>query len=207
MSERKYSQALKVKLCRNYLSGKWSFNETLKKSQVSKKAFRFWLLCYKYHGKDYFYKHNNPLGYSKELKLQCVREVLEGEGSVLEVTAKHKISGYSVLRSWIKLYNANIELTDTRKKAKYMAKTVKNKTTNTSKKITPKVSAEQCDLLKKFIKRATKGTTATDNMDEAAEALKVLELLLRENQQVKKELQESEMRNELLKKVKEFEGM
>lgn len=50
--------------------------------------------------------------YSKESKIKCLETVISGEGYVDDIIARYGISSCSVLRQWIKVYNANREPKD-----------------------------------------------------------------------------------------------
>ena len=165
-------------------------------------------------------KNNN---YSKEFKVTCVEKVLTGKTSVLEVTAKYNISSPSVLRTWIKQYNANIELKNYDPKQEvYMAsarrKTIEaerleivryciehgNDYKNTAAKFDVSYS-QVYTWVRKYNNRGENALIDRRGHHKSDEEVDELERLRRENNRLKRQLEEQNMTVELLKKVKEFE--
>ncbi|MFR2214753.1 MAG: helix-turn-helix domain-containing protein [Ruminococcus sp.] len=66
---------------------------------------------------------------AEKFKLRCVETVLNGEGTVDDIIAKYAISSRSVLRSWIKVYNANREFKDYNPKREVYMAEARRKTT------------------------------------------------------------------------------
>lgn len=67
--------------------------------------------------------------YSKEFKINCVEAVMNDEGSVDGIIARYGISSRSVLRRWMKVYNANRELKNYDPKQEVYVAKARRKTT------------------------------------------------------------------------------
>jgi len=74
-----------------------------------------WIYRYKKYGIEGLKDSSSWMGYSKETKLNAVKDYLSGEYFLREVIRKYEISSDSVLRQWIKKYNGHRELKDTGK--------------------------------------------------------------------------------------------
>ena len=61
--------------------------------------------------------------------MQCVRAYLNGEGSLNEIVARYNLSSNSILRNWVRCYNANIELEDYEPKREVYMAEARRKTT------------------------------------------------------------------------------
>ena len=163
--------------------------------------------------------------YSKEFKIMCVEAVISGAGSVNDIVAKYNISARELLRSWIKCYNANMELKDYEPEREvYMAEARRKTTIEERKKIVTyciehnrdyKGTAALYDVsysqvyswVKKYDTAGEAGLTDRRGRHRTDDEVDELERLRRENLRLKRQLEEKDMVVELLKKVKEFEGM
>jgi transposase-like protein len=154
-----------------------------------------------------------------------VKAVLRGEGSVNDIVAKYNISSRSVLRQWILRYNANQELKDyDPKREVYMAGARRKTTLEERREITEycishdkdyKGTAAHFDVsysqvyswVRKYLENGEDGLTDRRGHHKSDDEVDELERLRRENLRLKRQLEEQSMVAELLKKVKEFEGM
>ena len=123
----KYSQAQKVQACIDYVSGKKSAKQIAQELKMGKRGdarIYKWIKSYSVHGASCFEEKKNNQSYSKEFKEKIVKEYLNGEGSLDDLTAKYNLPSVSILCSWIKKYNSHIELKDYDPKPEiYMAET------------------------------------------------------------------------------------
>ena len=151
--------------------------------------------------------------------------VLRGEGSVDNIVAKYNISAREVLRNWIQRYNANKELKDyDPKREVYMADARRKTTLEERKEITEycishgkdykgtaalyEVSYSQVySWVQKYLADGEAGLLDKRGQHKTDDEVDELERLRRENLRLKRQLEERDMLVELLKKVKEFEGM
>ena len=227
---RKYSVDEKLKIVKKYLSGEASLKEIgLELGYSTKKGypgcFARWVALYREHGEAAFYTTPGNNTYTKEFKTMLAEEYIKGVDSASNLAAKYQLSNADVLLRWVKLYNANRELKDYNPKREvYMAEARRKTTIEERKEIVNycidhnrnykdaaafyNVSYSQVySWVKKYDTNGEealldkRGHHKTDNeVDE-------LERLRRENLRLKRQLEEKDMLTELLKKVKEFEGM
>ena len=157
--------------------------------------------------------------------MQCVEAVLRGEGSVDDIVAKYNISDRKVLRCWIMQYNANMELKEYEPKREvYMAEAHRKTTLEERKEIVNycisrdndyKGTASKYDVsynqvyswVKKYREHGEAGLEDKRGHHKSDDEVDELERLRRENKRLKKQLEERDMLCELLKKVRELEGM
>jgi transposase-like protein len=155
----------------------------------------------------------------------CVEAVLSGEGSIDDIVAKYNISSREVLRNWIIRYNANRELKDYNPKPEvFMAEAQRKTTLDERREIVDYCLAHDKDYkataaifdvsyyqvyswVKKYETHGEAGLTDKRGQHKSDDEVDELERLRRENKRLKRQLEESDMLVELLKKVKEFEGM
>ena len=172
-----------------------------------------------------FTKGPGNASYSREFKLQCVKAYFRGEGSLNEIVAKYNISSDSVLKRWIQRYNANKELMDYNPKREVYMSDARRKTTLEERiEITEycishgknyknaatvyNVSYNQVYIwVKKYLSMGEEGLVDKRGHHKTDAEVDELERLRRENLRLKRQLEEQNMMVELLKKVKEFEGM
>lgn len=172
-----------------------------------------------------FLKGAGNHSYTKAVKEQAVKEYLAGAGSLLDISRKYNISSERTLIQWIKVYNANIELKDYKPKREvYMAEARRKTTLEERKEIVDycishnnnyrgtaikyEVSYSQVySWVKKYWERGEAGLEDKRGHHKSDDQVDELERLRRENQRLKRQLEERDMLCELLKKVKELEGM
>ena len=177
------------------------------------------------YARDAFLKGAGIHSYTKEVKEQAVKEYLAGAGSLLDISRKYNISSEGTLFQWIKMYNANIELKDYKPKREVYMAEVRRKTTLEERKeivdycishnsnyretaIKYEVSYSQVySWVKKYRERGEAGLEDKRGHHKSDDQVDELERLRRENQRLKRQLEERDMLCELLKKVKELEGM
>jgi transposase len=144
---------------------------------------------------------------------------------VSEIVSKYNISDASILKRWIKCYNANRELKDYNPKREvYMAEARRKTTIEERKEIVEycmkhnrdyKGSASMYDVsysqvyswVKKYDANGEEGLSDKRGHHKTDDQVDELERLRRENLRLKRQLEEKNMVVELLKKVKEFERM
>ena len=150
---------------------------------------------------------------------------MNGEGSIDDIIARYGISSRSVLRQWIKVYNANRELKDYDPKQEvYIAGARRKTTIEERKEIVDycinhnhdyKNTATKYDVsysqvyswVKKYDANGEDGLIDKRGHHKTDDEVDELERLRRENLRLKRQLEEKDMVVELLKKVKEFERM
>lgn len=224
MSKKKHSPEWMLARIEEYLSGQGSYETIARANGIDEKTLRRWVKKYRAHGAAAFVIQSGNAHYSKEFKLQCVEAVIRGEGNVDDITARNNISASSVLQSWIKLYNANVELKDyDPKREVYMAEAKRKTTPEERKEIVEycishgkdyKNTAALFDVsysqvytwVRKYTTDGDAGLADRRGHHKTDKEVDELERLRRENLRLKRQLEERDMLVELLKKVKEFEG-
>ena len=225
MGKSKYSPLFRELLAKEYIGGISTLTELSVKYSISKYTIRDWVYAYREQGIDAFINNGCNKKYSKEFKILCVEKVLKGEGSIAEITFKNGITSTRILRDWISRYNANIELKDyDPKREVYMAEARRKTTIEERKEIVEycinhnrdyKGTASIYDVsysqvyswVKKYDANGEEGLTDKRGRHKTDDEVDELERLRRENLRLKRQLEEKDMVVELLKKVKEFEGM
>ena len=225
MSKSQHTPEWKITIVKKYLSGEGSYDSIARAHGIDKRTLIDWVHRYQEHGASVFYPTVGNVHYSKEFKTMCVEAVLKGEGSVDDIVLKYNISTRSVLRSWIMKYNANMELKEYKPKREvYMAEARRKTTLEERKEIVEyciahnndykgaasrfKVSYSQVySWVKKYRESGEEGLEDKRGHHKSDDEVDELERLRRENQRLKRQLEERDMLCELLKKVRELEGM
>ena len=224
MPKSKWSAEFKAMVSQEYLDGKGSYDFLANKYHIGYATIRKWVAAYKVHGIDAFISEVGNKSYTHEFKIMCVEEVIAGYGSSIDIGAKYKVHP-TVLESWIKLYNANRELRDyIPKREIYMAEARRKTTIEERKEIVEyclshdrayKDTASLYDVsysqvyswVKKYDANGEEGLSDKRGRHKTDDEVDELERLRRENKRLKRQLEENDMLVQLLKKVKEFEGM
>ena len=226
MSRLKYSAEEKIKAVERYLRGEASAAEIAAEigiTQNGESYIREWSAAYRENGIEGFQLTKGNRSYSSELKQQAVEDYLQGKGSVRGICRKYRISDTKVLRRWITIYNSNRELRDYDPKPEvYVA--MARKTTKEERQEIVQYCLEQgkdykgtatkynvsytqvYQWVQKYLESGEAGLSDRRGKRKSDDELDELERLRRENQRLKKKLEESERLNLLLKKVREFEG-
>ncbi|MFC0216754.1 IS3 family transposase, partial [Paenibacillus chartarius] len=110
MPRGKYNALEKLAVIQEVSSGKIGFLAAAKKYGINKTTLMKWQRRYKLYGEDGLVSQERNRSYSAELKLQAVRDHLEGGLSQYEVIAKYRIASTTQLINWIKKYNGHSSL-------------------------------------------------------------------------------------------------
>lgn len=225
MSKSKHTAERKIEIVKKYLAGEGSYATIAAMHSIGKKTLKDWVYRYREQGETGFWRGTGNNHYSKAFKTKCVEAVLRGDGSVDDIVAKYNISDRRVLRRWIIKYNANIELKDYEPNREvYMAEARRKTTLEERKEIVDhcishnndyKGTASRYDVsysqvyswVKKYRKDGEPGLEDRRGHRKGDNEVDELERLCRENKRLKQQLEERDMLCELLKKVRELEGM
>lgn len=225
MSKSPHTPEFRAQVSQEYLDGYGSYDFLATKYNIGSKTLKQWVAKYRIYGIEAFTVKQGNSTYTGEYKVMCVKAVLSGEGSIDDIVAKYNISSRHVLRHWIMKYNANRELKDyDPKKEVYMATSRKKTTIEERKEIVKycinhernyKDTAISFDVsysqvyswVKKYDVNGEEALTDRRGRHKADDEVNELERLRRENFRLKCQLEEKNMLTELLKKVKELEGM
>lgn len=110
MSKSRYSTELKIKISEEYLTGEKLSTKIAKGNNIADVTVLRWAEKYEKYGSEVFNQRNGNKEYTKEFKEKCVKEYLNNEYSLDDIVLEYEISSNTVLRKWIKCYNANEEL-------------------------------------------------------------------------------------------------
>ena len=214
----------KEQACLDYINGIRSRSEICNCLHISTRTIQDWAAIYKKYGILGFTKKTKNSSYSKEFKMELVEKCISGEASSIDLGHQYDISS-GLLRKWIRMYNANIELKDYYPKQEvYMAEARRKTTKEERKKIVEyclnnnrdyKDTAAKFDVsysqvynwVRKYDTCGLEGLTDKRGHHKSDNEVDELERLRRENLRLKRQLEEKDMVVELLKKVKEFERM
>ncbi|MCP9044624.1 helix-turn-helix domain-containing protein [Streptococcus sp. CF8_Ac1-11] len=214
----------KEQACLDYINGNHSRSEICNCLHISTRTIQDWAAIYKKYGILGFTKKTKNRSYSKEFKMELVKKYISGEASSVDLAHQYDISS-GLLRNWIKMYNANIELKDYNPKQEvYMAKARRKTTIDERKEIVNyciehnhnyketaalyNVSYSQVySWMKKYDSDGEEGLIDKRGRHKRDDEVDELERLRRENVRLKHQLEEKDMTVELLKKVKEFGRM
>lgn len=101
----------KEQACLDYINGNRSRSEICNCLHISTRTIQDWAAIYKKYGILGFTKKTKNSSYSKEFKMELVEKCISGEASSIDLGHQYDISS-GLLRKWIRMYNANIELKD-----------------------------------------------------------------------------------------------
>lgn len=225
MSRReRFSPYEKEQACLDYINGNRSSAEICNCLHISTRTIQDWAAIYKKHGILGLTKKTKNRSYSKEFKMELVKKYISGEASSVDLAHQYDISS-GLLRNWIRMYNANIELKDYNPKQEvYMAKARRKTTIDERKEIVNyciehnrnyketaalyNVSYSQVySWMKKYDSDGEEGLIDKRGHHKLDDEVDELERLRRENVRLKRQLEKKDMTVELLKKVKEFGRM
>lgn len=225
MSKNIYSIELKVKISEEYLTGYYSTKQLSDKYGMNPRTIWEWANQYKENGTCAFIHKKGCNSYSAEFKKMCVELYVTGTMYISEIVSKYKIPDSSILKRWVKCYNANRELKDyCPKREVYMAEARRKTSVEERKEIVTycikhnrnyKDTAALFDVsysqvyswVKKYDTNGDGALTDKRGRHKSDDEVDELERLRRENLRLKRQLKEKDMLAELLKKVKEFERM
>lgn len=104
--KQKVSAEEKMRIVREYLSGKISHLEAEQQAEVVSIVIDDWCRLYRREGANAFLPQKHHV-YSAETKKDAVEEYLAGTGSLQYLSEKYGLRSYTQLQSWIKVYNAH----------------------------------------------------------------------------------------------------
>ncbi|WP_018756428.1 helix-turn-helix domain-containing protein [Paenibacillus terrigena] len=122
MVRKKYNALEKLKIIEEVSNGEIGFLAAAKKYEINKTTLMKWQRRYKLYGYEGLERRTHNRSYSAELKLQAVREHLQGELSQYQIIDKYEISSTRQLSDWIKKYNGHSSLKAYRGETKAMTK-------------------------------------------------------------------------------------
>jgi transposase len=110
MPGKKFNALEKLAIVQEIESGHISVNAAVKKFCLNKSTLAKWRHRYRLCGLDGLEIRTRNRSYSAELKLQAVKDYLDGGLSKYQVIDKYRIASRTQLTDWIKKYNGHISL-------------------------------------------------------------------------------------------------
>ena len=222
----KYRIEEKIRAVEQYLRGEASATGIAAELGMGKRGSKTileWAAIYIKNGVEGFHLQPGNSHYTAEEKQHAVEEYLQGEGSLREICRRHHIPSEYTLRQWIRVYNSNRELRDYDPRPEVYVAMARKTTKEERQEIVQycleqgkdyKGTAEKYDVsytqvyqwVRKYLESGETRLEDRRGKRKRDEELDELERLRRENQRLKKKLEESDRLNQLLKKVREFEG-
>lgn len=220
-SEKSYEEKMQAVLA--YLSGKSGCSQLAREHDVDESTVRAWLRLYETFGEEGLSNHSFNKVYRPELKREAVQAYLSGEGSLMDITKRFKLSSHSQLIRWIKLYNGHKEFRSLSGHGGEMNMT-KGRTTTREERIEIVgfciengkdysqtiekygVSYPQIySWVRKYEARGAAGLEDKRGKRKDLSEMTETERLKAENRLLQAKLRHSEMENLLLKKLEELE--
>lgn len=108
---KKLDYNIKLNAVLNHREGKKSLLDISKDIGVSREQIRRWVHKYESLGVEGLKNKTRHKSYSREVKINAIKDYLSGECSQFDICIKYEISSVSVLQRWIMLYNNNHNIT------------------------------------------------------------------------------------------------
>lgn len=106
MNRIKHTPEEKALIAKAVLSGESSQAELARQYNTSEGRIREWVVQYKANGISAFLPQRRNNVYSEEIRVKAVKDYLDGQGSLAEISSKYGIRDAKQLRDWIKVYNS-----------------------------------------------------------------------------------------------------
>jgi transposase len=122
MFKEKYCTSEKLAILGEVTSGAIGFMAATRKYGINQTTLMKWRRRYKLYGYEGLTSRKHNQSYSAELKLQAVKDYLDGGLSKYQIIDKYKIASTTQLSNWIKKYNSHSSLKAYKGEAKAMTK-------------------------------------------------------------------------------------
>jgi transposase len=212
----------KIRLVKDYLSGKRGYTDSYQVAGVHYSTFEDWVRLFQARGSEGLLPTEKNRKYSVELKNKVTREYLKGGISLSAICTKYDITTESIVRRWIKRYNCHGEFRTPNSGGEiYM---VKGRNTNLEERIEAvqdclsngkdygqvvekhKVSYQQVyTWVRKYEENGIDGLADRRGKRKDESNMTEVERLRAELKLTQAKLKRAEVENELLKKVEEIE--
>lgn len=217
----KFSKEEKLEAVKRRLEKKESIEKIAHSIGANKETVRAWVQNYEACGETVFDSTGNR-HYSLEEKIQAVRFYLDGKGSLASTCKEFKIPANITLRRWIKLYNScELKASPGGGKSEVMTKGRKTtleeriaivedhiKTGNSYDETACKYSISYHQIYQwhhKFLEKGIDGLKDGRGRTKPKEEMSEEEKLRAEVRMLKAQLENKELENLFLKKVREIE--
>lgn len=220
----KFSNEEKKTAVQEYFDNKGSLKTISQKYGISLPTFEWLVLRAKSNGIDSIVSTNKNACYSKETKINAVKDYLSGKGSLRKICLKYEIRTDSLLRKWIKCYNGNNDFNERTRSERGITMNKGRKTTReeraeivayciekgkdyglTMEKYN--VSYQQIySWVRKYEEKGVEGLSDRRGKAKPENELTEADRLRMENKILQAKIKDMEMENALLKKIRELEG-
>jgi transposase len=102
-----FSVSEKMNAIEDYISGRRGKNQICRDMKISDQSFYSWLHKYRKTGAEGLVSAQKNKVYPESVKVQAVRDYLDGRASQLEICRQYDISSHAILQQWIKKYNGH----------------------------------------------------------------------------------------------------
>lgn len=221
MSKRKrLSFDEKLKACEYYEEGNGSFEIIAKKFGMSFAGLKTLYFKYKNFGPEALKMQKRHQNYTKEFKQKLVDAYNSGKGSYAELASKYGIKNSSVITRWVLGYNSSNKTTYSgaggvtimarkttlEERIKIIGYLIDNDIDYNKTSTHFKLSYQQVyTWYKKYLEHGVDGLNDTRGKKKQNHELSEIDLLKRENERLKRELELSKAAKIVLKKKREFE--
>jgi transposase-like protein len=217
----KFSKEIRVQACEDYLSSKKSANQISDELSIYISTIGKWVNAYKTYGQTAFDIKPRNKSYSRQLKLQVVKEYLIGGESLESIALKYNISSKAMVSRWVMLYNNGKEIKDYNPKGEVYTMKARHTTFEERFEIVKfvldhdkdyKLAAEKFLLpyslvyqwVQKYIKKGEETLKyqkkGPKQIDYIPEDISEKDKLFRENELLRRQLEYVKLENEVLKK-------
>lgn len=222
MSKSKISSKVKLQMILDYLAGKVTPTQIKDRIGVNKATIFRWVAKYESLGSEGLMDTSKNTSYPAELKLNAVKDYLDGKGSMLEIVKKYKIRNVGQLESWIKKYNNHEDFKTSNSGGNYHM--INGKKTSQSERVEIVsyciensknyikaiekygVSYQQIySWIKKYEEKGIDGLTDKRGRKKLENEMSEVEKLKAENKVLQAKLRHSQMEIDVLKKLEEVE--
>lgn len=188
----------------------------------SGRLFYTWIRKYEKYGESAFLPKKRNQAYTKEFKEKIVKEYMNGNGSINDLSIKYDIPSPTTISNWIIGYNSYVELKDYNPKGDVCM--TKSRKTTLEERIEIvqycldhdkeyKLTAEHFDVsyaqvyqwVKKYLESGAEGLTDKRGKHKEEAQLSELEIAQREIERLKRQLEHKDREVIILKKLKEVE--
>lgn len=220
LKRKRLSYEEKLRACKLYEQGKGTQKSIANDFGISKGGFYNMYHKYKRFGPESLKMQRRHLSYTKEFKEKVIKAYKNGEGSYPELADKYNISNFAVIARWVLGYNNSNKTTY----SGLGGVTMKGRKTTLDERIEIieflieneidynkasrhfKVSYQQVySWYKKYLELGVEGLADRRGRKKEDYELSELELLRRENERLKRELELSRAAEIVLKKKQELE--
>lgn len=216
-----FSKEEKIYAIKRWLEKKESCRSIAISMGIGYATFQTWIRNYEVNGLSAFERNGNRQ-YSKQEKYEAVKFYLDGKGSMADTCKEFKIPSHSALHRWIKLYNG-CELNASPGGGKSRVMTNGRKTTleerikivedhiktgNSYDETAQKYSISYQQIYQwyhKYLEKGIDGLKDGRGRTKPTEEMSEIEKLKAENRLLKAQLENKDLENLFLKKVKEIE--